>query len=324
MLVAFLGNFSAAFVPAVQRHLSMPCELMAGDEAAIADRLREVDVLVTLALTGAMAKAATRLRLVQVPGAGTDGIPVEALSKGTLLANAYGHETAIAEYVLGAMIALTRDFLLLDAALRRGEWPGHWVPGGDGKLAVWPEMAGNTVGILGYGRIGREVARRARAFNMGICAIRGRAGSEAVSDDGLIGGQNMLEEVLRRSDYVVVAMPATPATIGSIGAPQLALMRPGAFLINVARGAIVDETALYDALAARRIAGAALDVWYQYPRDTDPALPARLPFHDLPNVLMTPHISGATEGMLDARARVIAENIRRVAQGKVPLNLVPR
>ena len=324
MLVAFLGNFAAAFVPAVQRHLSMPCELIAGDEPAIAGRLRDVDVLVTLALPAATAKAAKNLRLVQVPGTGIDGIAVEALPEGTLLANAHGHETAIAEYVLGAMIALTRDLLPLDAALRRGEWPGHWVPGGGGKLAVWSELAGKTVGILGYGRIGREVARRARVFDMGVCAIRGRAGSETVADDGLIGGPNMLDEVLRRSDYVVVATPATPATIGSIGGPQLALMKPGGFLINVARGAIVDEAALYDALAAQRIAGAALDVWYNYPRDAEPTLPARLPFHRLSNVLMTPHISGATNGMLGARAGVIAENIRRVAQGELPLNLVPR
>ena len=189
---------------------------------------------------------------------------------------------------------------------------------------MWPELAGKTVGILGYGRIGSAVARRARAFDMGVCAIRGRAGFDAAAEDELIGGPEMLEEVLRRSDYVLVAMPANPATIGSIGAPQLALMRPGAFLINVARGAIIDEAALYQTLAAGRIAGAALDVWYRYPRGADPTRPAHLPYHDLPNVLMTPHISGATEGMLDARARVIAENIRRVAHGEMPLNLVTR
>lgn len=324
MLVAFLGNFAAYFEPAVRRHLTIPCESIAGDETAIAARLGEVEILVTLSLSPETAGRAKRLRLVQVPGAGTDAIAVEALPPGAHLANVYGHETAIAEYALGAMIALTRDLLPLDAALRRGEWPRQWVPGSHGKLALWPDLAGKTVGILGYGRIGHAVARRARAFDMRVCAIRGRAGFDATAKDELIGGPEMLEEVLRRSDYVVVAMPANAATIGSIGAPQLALMRPGAFLINVARGAIVDEAALYDALAARRIAGAALDVWYNYPRDGEPTLPARLPFHRLSNVLMTPHISGATDGMLEARAGVIAENIRRVARGELPLNLVPR
>ena len=93
-------------------------------------------------------------------------------------------------------------------------------------------------------------------------------------------------------------------------------------LINVARAEIIDEEALYNALSQRRIAGAALDVWYRYPREPGPAAPATRPFHELPNVLMTPHVSGWTDGMLDARARLIAENIRRVAHGEIPLNLV--
>lgn len=321
MLAAFVGNFAATFVPVVQRHLSVACELIAGDEAAVASRLGEAEVLVTLALSAEMAGRAKRLRLVQVPGAGLDRIDRRALPPDVLLANAYGHETAIAEYVLGTMIALTRELLPMDAALRRGEWPSHWVPGGNGRLAIWPELAGKTVGILGYGRIGRAVARRARAFDMRVCAIRGRPMADAPEAD-LIGGPEMLEAVLRQSDYVVVSMPAAAATIGAIGPQQLATMKPTAFLINVARGEIIDEEALYDALATRRIAGAALDVWYNYPRDAGPTLPARRPFHQLPNVLMTPHISGATDGTLDARARIIAENIRRVAVGEQPLNLV--
>jgi phosphoglycerate dehydrogenase-like enzyme len=99
-------------------------------------------------------------------------------------------------------------------------------------------------------------------------------------------------------------------------------MKPSAFLINVARAEIIDEGALYEALSQRQIAGAALDVWYCYPREPGSAAPATRPFHELPNVLMTPHVSGWTDGMLDARARLIAENIRRVAHGETPLNLV--
>jgi len=99
-------------------------------------------------------------------------------------------------------------------------------------------------------------------------------------------------------------------------------MKPGAFLINVARAEIVDEDALYDALSCHSIAGAALDVWYRYPREAGAAAPATRPFHELPNVLMTPHVSGWTDGMLDARAKLIAENIRRVAAHETPLNLI--
>jgi phosphoglycerate dehydrogenase-like enzyme len=100
------------------------------------------------------------------------------------------------------------------------------------------------------------------------------------------------------------------------------MMKPSAFLINVARAEIVDEAALYDALSQRTIAGAALDVWYRYPREAGPTAPATRPFHELPKVLMTPHVSGWTDGMLDDRAKAIAENIRRVGAGETLLNLV--
>jgi phosphoglycerate dehydrogenase-like enzyme len=130
--------------------------------------------------------------------------------------------------------------------------------------------------------------------------------------------------VLRRSDYVVISMPPTPETVGRLGRRQLALMKPGAFLINVARAEIVDEDALYGALARGSIAGAALGVWYRYPRTAGPVAPASPPFHELPNVLMTPHVAGWTDGMHRARADLIAENIRRIAASEEPLNRIAR
>jgi phosphoglycerate dehydrogenase-like enzyme len=159
---------------------------------------------------------------------------------------------------------------------------------------------------------------------MQVCAIRRDVGRSMEDDLALLGGPDILDKVLERSDYVVVSMPASPETVGWIGETQLRLMKPSAFLINVARAEIVDEEALYQALARRSIAGAALDVWYRYPGESGPAAPATLAFHELPNVLMTPHVSGWTDGMLDARARLIAENIRRIASDEVPLNLVAR
>jgi phosphoglycerate dehydrogenase-like enzyme len=183
-------------------------------------------------------------------------------------------------------------------------------------------LAGRTLGILGYGRIGQSIARCARAFNMRICAIRRDVGRSAEEDLDLLGGFDIIEEVLRRADYLVIAMPATAETRAAIDQRALALMKPTAFLINVARAEIVEEQALYDALSRGAIAGAALDVWYRYPRESGPTMPASFPFHELPNVLMTPHVSGWTDGMLDARARLIAENIRRIAADETPLNLV--
>jgi phosphoglycerate dehydrogenase-like enzyme len=320
LCVAFVGTFPASLSEPVRRHLTTPCEIVVPNEADIISRLSEVDVLVTMALTDEIGRAAPRLKLVQVPGAGLDRIDRSALPTGAALANAYGHETGIAEYVIGAMLTLTREFARLDAALRVGEWKSQWAIGSQ-PPPVWPELAGRTIGILGYGRIGQAVAQRARAFDMKICAIRRNLGG--IEDDrAVVGGPEMVDEVLRRSDYVVIAMPATPDTISSIDQRRLGLMKSTAFLINVSRAEIVDEDALYEALAQRSIAGAALDVWYRYPRQPGPTAPATRPFNELPNVLMTPHVSGWTDGMLEARAELIAENIRRVAHGETPLNLV--
>jgi len=117
-------------------------------------------------------------------------------------------------------------------------------------------------------------------------------------------------------------MPGTPAAVGLMDRRPLGLMKSAAFLINVARAEIVDEDALYEALAQWSIAGAALDVWYRYPCAAGLTLPATRPFRGLPNVLMTPYVSGWTNGMLESRAELIAENIRRAARGEIPLNVV--
>jgi phosphoglycerate dehydrogenase-like enzyme len=278
-------------------------------------------VLVTMAFTREMGAAARRLKLVQVPGAGLDRIDRAAIPAGAWLANAYGHDVGIAEYVMGAMLTLSRSFCRLDAALRRGEWESQWAVSAP-TPAPWPELAGKTLGILGYGRIGRALARRARAFDMEIWAVRRDvAGADA---DGLafLGGPEALGEVLRRADYLAITLSLTDVTRGLLGDRELAMLKPTAVLVNVARAEIVDEEALYRALAQRTLAAAALDVWYRYPTAAGATFPARLPFHELPNVLMTPHVSGWTEGMLDARARVIAENIHRAVRGEPPVNLI--
>ncbi len=319
--VAFAGTFAARLEEGVRAHLGIPCDVIVDDESGIVPRLPEVDVLVTLAFTREMGAVAGRLRLVQVPGAGLDRIDRSALPAGARLANAYGHETGIAEYVLGAMLTLTRGFARLDAALRRGIWESQWAVGAT-PPAPWPELAGQTLGILGYGRIGQCLARRARAFDMAVWAIRRDVTRSDAREVTFLGGPDALDEVLRRADYLAITLSLTEATRGLLGERELGLMKPTAVVINVARAEIVDEAALYRALSEKALAGAALDVWYRYPAGPGATFPARRPFHELPNVLMTPHVSGWTEGMLQARARLIAENIRRTARGEPPVNLI--
>src|SRR5262249_23243584 len=244
--------------------------------------------LVTLAFTREMGEVAGRLKLVQVPGAGLDRIDRAALPAGTHLANAYGHEVGIAEYVIGAMLALSRGFCRLDARLRRGEWESQWAVAAP-PPAPWGELAGKTLGILGYGRIGRAVTRRARAFDMAIWALRRDPSQPATGELAFLGGPDAPGEGLSRAPFPPSPLSLTAATRGLLGARELRLMKPSAVLVNVARAEVVDEEALYRALADGTIAGAALDVWYRYPTAAGPAPPARQPFHQLPNVLMTPH-----------------------------------
>ncbi len=322
MKVAFVGAFAGQMTERVRAELAIPCELIADDEERIIPRLGDVDVIVGMVFSRAMAEAAPRLRLVQVPGAGLDRVDRRALRPETRLANAYGHDAGIAEFAIGAMIALSRSFNRLDAALRKGQWAGQWLIGQPPE-PLWPELAGKTLGILGFGHIGQALARRAAAFDMRICAIRQRARTGPLPERvARLGGPDQIDDVLREADHLAVTLPLSAATRGLIDARRLALMKPTAYIVNVARGEIIDEAALYRALADKRLAGAALDVWYRYPSAAGPTMPAAQPFHELPNVLLTPHISGWTEGMLASRVRLIADNIARTARGEPPLNLI--
>jgi phosphoglycerate dehydrogenase-like enzyme len=203
--VAFAGTFAATLEPRVRALLSAPCDVVLCDEAGIVARLPDLDVLVTLAFTREMAAAGRRLKLVQVPGAGLDRIDRAAVPAGTWLANAYGHETGIAEYVMGAMLAWTRELARLDARLRQGEWASQWAVGA-ASPAPWPELAGKTLGILGYGRIGQALARRARAFDMAVCAIRREVARSDPEGLALLAGPEALDDVLRRADYLAITL----------------------------------------------------------------------------------------------------------------------
>jgi phosphoglycerate dehydrogenase-like enzyme len=321
MKIAFAGAFAAQLAAPVKARLSRQCELIVEDEAAIVPHMADVEVLVAMGFSAQMAEAATRLRLVQVPGAGLDRIDRAAIRPGILLANAYGHEVGIAEYIIGAMLSLTRSFGRLDAALRRGQWESQRAVGTPAP-PPWPELAGRTLGIVGFGRIGQALARRAAAFDMRICAVRRTAQANPPDGVAFVGGSERLDEVLQQADYVAITLSLSAETRGLLDDRRLRLMKPGAILINVARAEICHESALYDALASGRLGGAILDVWYRYPTEAGPAVPGHRPFHELNNVIMTPHVSGWTEGMLTARANLIAENAERIARGDVPLNLI--
>jgi phosphoglycerate dehydrogenase-like enzyme len=258
------------------------------------------------------------LTLFHVPGAGYDAVNLDLLPASAAVCNCFGHEQAIAEYAMAAL--LTRAIPLADAdrRLRQGDW-AYWAGAPE---RVHDEIAGRTIGLLGFGHIGKAIAARAKAFEMRVhVANRSPVAPSPLVDQAFT--LDRLAEFLGSIDAVVVSMPLTEETRGIIGKDALAAMRPGAVLVNVGRGPTVDEEALYDALKNRRIGGAVIDTWYRYPQADDASpLPSKLPFHELSNVLMTPHMSGWTDGTIRRRQAVIAGNIRRRFSGEKLENVV--
>jgi phosphoglycerate dehydrogenase-like enzyme len=223
----------------------------------------------------------------------------------------------MAETVLGMILHFARGLDYAVAAQRRGEWdsasferPHHGIR----------EVGGATLGVIGYGGVGRAVARRAHALGMSVLALRRQPrpddGAEVAEVAGIVQGDDGLRRILEESDVVVLTVPSTPQTRGLIGAAELARMRPGAVLINVARGDIVDERALAEALRQRRLRGAGLDVFASEP------LPADSPLWRLENVLITPHVSATTPRFWDREAALILDNLARYLAGEPLRNVV--
>jgi phosphoglycerate dehydrogenase-like enzyme len=289
------------------------------DAVALRQALPRAMALIALRWRGAWAGDARGLRLVQAMGAGVDAYEVEALPAGCALCNVYEHAVPMAEYVIGAMVLLTTRLAFYDKRLRQGRWAGS------GRLdgATHAELAGRTVGLIGWGSIGREVARRARAFAMQVRAIRAHPQADDVAELDWLGGPQQLDELLATSDYLVVCCPLNEQTRGLLDAQRLAQMKPGAYLINVARGEIINEAALFTVLQTGRLAGAAIDVWQRYPENSDQILlPSTLPFHELENVLLTPHLAAWTESMIERRWTKIAANLDALATGRPLANVV--
>jgi phosphoglycerate dehydrogenase-like enzyme len=183
-------------------------------------------------------------------------------------------------------------------------------------------MGGRTLGLLGFGHIGKAIAARAKPFGLRThVANRSSVPASAVVDKYF--PLTDLGAFWPTADFVVVSLPLTAETTGIVSADAFAAMRPDAVVVNVGRGPLIDQQAMFDALSNRRIGGAIIDTWYQYPTATQKnALPSTLPFHTLDNILMTPHMSGWTRGTIERRQRTMAGNIRKRFAGEPCENVV--
>ena len=234
----------------------------------------------------------------------------EMLKRDVLFTNSAGiHAAPISETVLAMMLHFARGLDVAVRAQREGRWsaPEYWAAD-----APVTELAGATVGVVGYGGIGREVAARAAALGSRVVAVRRRGG---VGGDA---GTEGLDRVIAQADYLVLAVPETPLTHGLMTRQRLFAMKPGSVLVNIARGRLVDETALLDALDSGPLRGAGLDVFHTEP------LPPGHPFYAHPRVLMTPHVSATTRRFWERETDLIADNIGRFVRGEPLRNLVDK
>ena len=253
------------------------------------------------------ADAARALKWFQVINAGVDRMAKEGLlDRGFVVTTAAGlAASGIAEYVVGVMVMLAKGLHTSVRDQAKHSW--------ESRRTL--ELSGKTIGIVGLGEIGRETARRARAFGMRVVASRRNVSGVPDADCDELIAHSDLPRLLAQSDYVVVAVPLTPETRHLIGAAELATMRPSAFLVNVARGEVIDQAALISALENGTIAGAGLDVF-----DPEP-LPTDSPLWDMPNVIISPHISGSVEDYGHKATALFLANLRRYVAGE-PLSHV--
>lgn len=270
---------------------------------------------------------APNLKWMQTNSAATKSVwHLPVMQSNIPVCNASGaYSVAVAEFSIAMLLALTRKITQGCAAQRDHFWPTDYDP----WLGV--DLFGKTLGIIGYGSIGRQIARLATGFGMTVLACKRRP--EQHQDDTYLipgtgdpegklpaawFGTNQLDKVFSQSDVVIITVPEIPTTVGMIGVKELSALRPHAWLVNVGRGAVIDEAALIAALRANQFAGAALDVVCEEP------LPATSPLWELPNLLIMPHVASWTTVQAHRSAAALIENLRRHQAGEPLVNVVDK
>lgn len=312
MLVLVASPGFAEIRPYLNRLLP-EAEVQFADRQSLDGLAAQADILIPAMarVDEALLKGARRLRLIQQWGAGLEGVDLAAATRlGIPVANVPTAGTAnadsVAEWCVMVAMVLARR---LDEARANARAGSPW--GQPHGMA----LLGRQAGIVGFGGIGRALAPRLKAMGMKVSAVtrRPEPGLEQAWGLGWLGGMQELDRLLKESDFVFLAVPAAEGTVGLINRERLRIMKPGAFLINAARGALVDEVALLQALDRGQLGGAAVDVLAQ-----EPPAPGH-PLSRHPRVVATPHIAGVTDASYADIARHVAANIRRVLSRQLPV-----
>lgn len=279
------------------------------DRAALLTAVAEADALLVRSATTVDAEvfaAAPQLRVVARAGVGLDNVDVPAATAaGVIVINSpTSNIVSAAELAVALILASLRNIGRADASVKAGRW--------ERKALTGTELFEKTIGIVGFGRIGQLVAERLRPFGVHLLAYDPYVNHARAAELGVKVVE--LEELMRTADVITVHMPRTPETIGLIGAEQFALAKPGLHVVNAARGGLIDEEALYEALSSGRIAGAALDVYSSEPPSASPTFAKLL---DLPNLTLTPHLGASTAEAQERAGVAVARSVRLALAGEL-------
>jgi phosphoglycerate dehydrogenase-like enzyme len=280
----------------------------------------DADVIASGRVPSEYIRKATNLKMIQHFGAGVDKIDREAVLErsGLIVCNSHLNAAEVAEYAITLLFSLAKNIVVNDRALRKSDWSYGW-----GGPHANIELREKTALLVGLGNIGSEIADRLRPFGIQIIAAT-RSGKTRTPElvDRVCSIDNA-ESSIREADFVLLTLPLTPESQNLVDTEFISWMKPTSLLVNISRGPIVDEKALFEALREKRIQGAAIDVWWQYPskwRGT--GSPSEYPFHELDNVVMSPHRAAYSEEVMSGQVRFAGENILRFIRGQEPENIV--
>ena len=258
-------------------------------------------------LTADIIKKADNMKIIARAGVGVDNIDLDAATeKGIMVVNSpESTSVTVAEHTMGLILSMARKISIADKSVKEGKW--------EKKNFMGVELRNKTLGVIGMGRIGSQVVNRCKAFGMDAMAYDPYLPEEVAKQMGV--DLTDLDTVLKNSDFITIHVPLTPETKHSISTEQFEIMKDGAFIVNCARGGIIDEDALYDALVNNKIGGAALDVYEEEP-------PKDSKLFELDNIVLTPHIAASTKEAQRDAAIIVADEIIDLANGKNPRNVL--
>jgi len=324
-MIVVLGVISPApiwvmprsFVDRLRHDFPQHTFLEAWDRETLRQVLPDADAAFTPFVDRDIFPSARRLRWVQSPAVGVGHLMFpELLASDVIITTARGiRARSIAEHVLCVTIALARQLPVAMRAQAAHDWAMERL---EGPASAVRTLAGARMGIVGLGAIGLEVARIAASFGFGVTAIRRRADQPRPDCVDEVWTPDRLPDLLAASDVVVLAAPHTPDTKRLLGRGEVGMMKRGAFLINVARGKLIDDDAVIEALVGGRLGGAALDVFTNEPLEADSR------YWDLPNVIVTPHVSGSMQDYWTPLVALFADNLRRFERGEPLRNVVDK